>query len=146
MGQSRPRHQPTSTCAQLTVRNLLILELTKSLDPRGPASHRSPVGSRLACQNPMAFEQNENPPGHDNIAPAGEIRDQPRFKLKRFTVAIMIALVLPASALFIEGLRTGRIELLWIAIAFVIVIGGAAAVVLWRIISSRSNPRPKFRM
>lgn len=94
----------------------------------------------------MAFEQNENPPGHDNIAPAGEIRDQPRFQLKRFTVGIIIALVLPASALLIEGLRTSRIELVWVAIAFVIVIAGAAATVLWRIISSRNNPRPMFRM
>ena len=93
----------------------------------------------------MAFEQNENPPGHDNVAPAGEIRDQPRVQLKGFSVAIIIALLLPASALLVEGLRTGRTEFVWVASAFVVVIGSMAAAVLWRIIASRSNPRPMFR-
>jgi hypothetical protein len=94
----------------------------------------------------MALEQNENPPGNDNVAPAGEIRDQPRLKLKGFTVAIIIALLLPISALLIEGLRAGRIEFVWVATAFVVVIGIVAAAVLWRIIASRSNPRPMYRM
>jgi hypothetical protein len=94
----------------------------------------------------MVLEQNENPPGHDNAAPAGEIRDQPRLKLKGFTVAIIIALLLPISALLIAGLRAGRIEFVWVAIAFVVVIGTMAAAVLWRIIAFRSNPRPLFRM
>lgn len=94
----------------------------------------------------MASEQNENPPGHNNVAPAGEIRDQPRPKLKRFTVAIIIALLLPISALLIEGMRAGRIEFVWVATAFAVIIGVVAAAILWRIIASRSNPRPMFRM
>jgi hypothetical protein len=93
----------------------------------------------------MAFEQNENRPGHDNVPAAGEIRNQPRIQLKGFTVAIIIALILPASAFLVEGGSVG-LSSFWVASAFVVVIGSVAAAVLWRIIASRSNPRPMFRM
>jgi|SRR6516165_8726316 hypothetical protein len=87
----------------------------------------------------MAFDQVENPPNHADTAPPGEIRTEPPPVLRRFTLGIVTALLLPSVAFFLEGYRSHRTELIEIGFAFLVLLGGFFAVLLWKIISSRTN-------
>jgi hypothetical protein len=85
----------------------------------------------------MVLDQLENPREHADTAPAGEIRDEPRPVLMRFTLIVVVALLLPLSAFVFEGLYYGRKELAEVGTLFVVVFGALFAVVLWKIIASR---------
>jgi hypothetical protein len=58
----------------------------------------------------MALDQIENPPEHADVAPAGEIRTEPRPVLILFTAVIVLSLILPLVVLiavgFTKDLRT----------------------------------------
>jgi hypothetical protein len=85
----------------------------------------------------MVLDQLENPLNHADTAPAGEIRDEPRSVLKRFTLIVVISLLLPLTVFVVEGLYYNRTELAEVGIIVVVVFGILSAAVLWKIIASR---------
>ena len=91
----------------------------------------------------MTLDQVENPPEHSDVAPAGEVRNEPRPLLRLFTVVIVIALVLPLVSLFAMGFATRRPEFSAIGLGMIALFGSAFSIALWEIISSRTNRRQR---
>jgi hypothetical protein len=89
----------------------------------------------------MAKDQLENPPEHADVAPAGEIRIEQRPVLRWFTLAIVIALMLPLIGFLASGVATNRMEFWYLGVGMIVILGIAFAIMLWKIISSRTNPR-----
>lgn len=87
----------------------------------------------------MSIDQLENPPGKANAAPAGEIRERPMSVLRRFTLVILGALVLPALVLIAVGIDMGQSKVLGAGIVLLIVLCVVFGVTLWKIISSRGK-------
>jgi hypothetical protein len=85
----------------------------------------------------------ENPPEHSDVAPAGEVRNEPRPLLRLFTVVIVIALVLPLVSLVAMGFATRRPEFSAIGLGMIALFGSAFSIALWEIISSRTNRRQR---
>jgi hypothetical protein len=56
----------------------------------------------------MPFNQVENPPEHARGAPVGETRNEPRPALQRFTLVVVIAMILPLLAFAIAGATVDR--------------------------------------
>jgi hypothetical protein len=92
----------------------------------------------------MALDQVENPPEHADVAPAGEIRNEPRPVLGLFTVVIVAFLILPLIGLIAVGFTTKRPEFSAIGIALLALFGSAFSIALWKIISSRTNRRRRL--
>lgn len=92
----------------------------------------------------MALDQVENPPEHADVAPAGEIRNEPRRVLRLFTLMIVIALILPVVGLVAVGFEARRIELSAIGLGMIAIFGIAFSIILWKIISSRTNSRRRL--
>jgi hypothetical protein len=85
----------------------------------------------------MALHQIENPPGSREHAPAGEIRQEPISTLRRFSLVIAAAFVLPAIGMVIGGFELGR---KWVGIAGLILLIGLGVlyfVILVKIMTSR---------
>ena len=87
----------------------------------------------------MALDQVENPPEHADSAPAGEVRIEPRPVLRLFTIVIVVSLILPLVGLIAVGLTMKRLELSAVGLALVVLLGSVFSIVLWKIISSRTN-------
>ena len=89
----------------------------------------------------MPRYQIENPPEHQETAPQGEIRQEPRSTLRRFSVFIAAAFVLPALGMVIGGFDMGR---KWVGIAGIVLLvslGVLYFVILYHIMKSRKiNP------
>jgi len=56
-------------------------------------------------------------------------------------MVIVVALILPVVGLVAVGLEAGRIELSAIGLGMIAIFGIAFSIALWKIISSRTNPR-----
>jgi len=95
-------------------------------------------------EDAMALDQVENPPEHADVAPAGEIRNEPRRVLRLFTFVIVIALILPVVGLVAVGITAGRMELSAIGLGMIAVLGISFSITLWKIISSRTNARRRL--
>ncbi len=93
----------------------------------------------------MAINQVENPPEHAHSAPAGEIRQEPRPMLVRFTWIIGLALLVPILALIIEGIRTNHFNLVAIGGILILILGIVFLLLLWRMITSRKVQKRRLR-
>jgi hypothetical protein len=85
----------------------------------------------------MALHQIENPPGSQEHAPQGEMRQEPISTLRRFSLFIAPAFVLPAIGMVIGGFELGRN---WVGITGVILLVGLGVpyfVILFQIMKSR---------
>ncbi|MBV8056669.1 MAG: hypothetical protein JO071_15665 [Deltaproteobacteria bacterium] len=85
----------------------------------------------------MALHQIENPPGSQEHAPPGEIRQEPISTLRRFSLFIAAAFVLPAIGMVIGGFELGR---KWIGITGLILLVGLGVlyfIILFEIMKSR---------
>jgi hypothetical protein len=85
----------------------------------------------------MPLHQIENPAGNQEHAPLGEIRQEPISTLRRFSLFIAAAFVLPAIGMVIGGFEHGR---KWVGIAGLILLIGLGVlyfVILVKIMTSR---------
>ena len=85
----------------------------------------------------MALHQIENPPGHQETAPQGEIRQEPMSTLRKFSLFIAAAFALPAIGMVIAGFQMSR---KWLGVAGVILLLGLGTVyfvILFQIMKSR---------
>ena len=70
-----------------------------------------------------------------------EIRTEPRPVLILFTAVIVLSLILPLVGLIAVRFAKRRPEFSAIGVVLIVFLGGAFSVVLWKIISSRTNRR-----
>jgi hypothetical protein len=85
----------------------------------------------------MPLHQIENPPGNQEHAPQGEIRQEPISTLRKFSLFIAAAFVLPALGMVIGGFELGR---KWVGIAGLVLLVGLGVpyfVILFGIMKSR---------
>jgi hypothetical protein len=89
----------------------------------------------------MPLEQIENPPGAREHAPQGEIRQEPTPTLRRFSLFIAAAVVLPAIALVVVGLELGRTSLAMIGVILLVGLTVPFFVILFQMMKSRKTGR-----
>jgi hypothetical protein len=93
----------------------------------------------------MALQQIENPPGSQEHAPQGEIRQEPISTIRRFSLFIAAAFVLPAIGMVVGGFELNR---KWLGITGVILLVGlgvAYYVILLQMMKSRKvDPSERF--
>jgi len=85
----------------------------------------------------MPLHQIENPPGRQEHSPQGEIRQEPIWTLRRFSLIIAAAFILPALGMVIGGFELGR---KWVGITGLILLVGLGVpyfVILFEIMKSR---------
>ena len=85
----------------------------------------------------MALHQIENPPGSQEHAPQGEIRQEPISTLRKFSLFIATAFVLPAIGMVVGGFELGR---KWVGITGLILLIGLGMpyfIILFKIMKSR---------
>ena len=89
----------------------------------------------------MPLEQIENPPENRERAPQGEIRQEPVSTLRKFSLLIAAAFVLPALGMVIGGFEMGKKSVGIMGLILLVGLGVPYFVILFKIMKSRKvNP------
>ena len=85
----------------------------------------------------MALHQIENPPENQETAPQGEIRQEPMSTLRRFSLFVAAAFVLPAIGMVVGGFEMGRKWLGLTGLVLLVGLGVLYFVILFQIMKYR---------